>query len=81
VYVDRERKLILRDEFFRGGRQIKTFEVVDVAEVEGFWTVNESLMSNLVEGGQTRLLRTAADYNLDLGDQNFSERALRNGIR
>jgi hypothetical protein len=81
VYVDRERKLILRDEFFRGGRQIKTFEVVDVAEVEGFWTVNESLMSNLVEGGQTRLLRTAADYNLELGDQNFSERALRNGIR
>ena len=81
VYVDRERQLILRDEFFRGGRQIKTFEVVDVSQVEGFWTVNESLMSNLVEGGQTRLLRTAADYNLDLGDQNFSERALRNGIR
>lgn len=55
--------------------------MVDVAEVEGFWTVNESLMSNLVEGGQTRLLRTSADYNLDLADQNFSERALRNGIR
>lgn len=81
VYVDSERGLILRDEFFRGGRQIKTFEVVDVAQIEGFWTVRESLMSNLVEGGTTRLLRTEADYNLALSDQLFSERALRNGVR
>ncbi|QKE61970.1 outer membrane lipoprotein-sorting protein [Aquipseudomonas campi] len=81
VYVDRERGLILRDEFYRGGRQIKTFEVLEVAQIEGFWTVKESLMSNLLEGGSTRLVRADADYNLDLADQNFSERALRNGIR
>lgn len=81
VYVDRERGLILRDEFYRGGRQIKTFEVLEVAQIEGFWTVKESLMSNLLEGGSTRLVRAEADYNLGLADQNFSERALRNGIR
>ncbi|MET1077521.1 MAG: outer membrane lipoprotein-sorting protein [Pseudomonas sp.] len=81
VYIDQERKLILRDEFFRGGRQIKTFEVLGVAEVEGYWTVTESLMSNLVEGGKTKLVRAQADYNLNLPDNDFTERALRNGIR
>lgn len=80
VYVDQERKLILRDEFFRGGRQIKTFEVLSVAQIEGYWTVTESLMSNLVEGGKTKLLRAKTDYNLELSDNDFTERALRNGI-
>lgn len=81
VYVDQERKLILKDEFFREGRQIKTFEVVKVAQVEGFWTVLEAVMSNLVEGGKTRLIREQTDYNLALPDNDFTERALRNGIR
>lgn len=81
VFIDQERQLILRDEFFRGGRQIKTFEVLGVAQIEGYWTVTESLMSNLVEGGTTRLVRAQADYNLDLSDNDFTERALRNGIR
>jgi len=81
VYVDQERNLILKDEFFREGRQIKTFEVVKVEQVEGFWTVTEAVMNNLVEGGKTRLTREQTDYNLNISDNYFTERALRNGIR
>lgn len=81
VWVDAERQLILRDEFFREGRHIKTFEVTGLQEIEGYWTVTEAVMTNHVQGGFTRLIRKDAQYNQGLADRFFNERTLRSGIQ
>lgn len=81
VHVDRERNLILKDKFFREGRMIKEFKVIEVAQVDGYWTVKDASMTNFVEGGETRLVRDDTAYNMDLPDQYFTERALKRGLR
>lgn len=81
IYVDAERQLIMRDEFYREGRHIKTFEVTGLKEIDGYWTVTEAVMTNHVEGGFTRLLRKETTYNVGIADRLFNERTLRSGIQ
>lgn len=81
VYIDPVKNLIVKDEIFREGRMIKRFEVVSSKVIEGFWTVTEAKMDNLVEGGDTRLVRKGTKYNQALKDNLFSQRTIRKGIR
>jgi len=80
IYVDAERQLIIKDEFYREGRHIKTFEVTGLEQVDGFWTVTEARMSNHVDGGFTRLIRKETSYNQGIASRLFNERTLRSGI-
>lgn len=81
IWVDAERQLIMRDEFYREGRHIKTFEVTNLYNIDGYWTVTEAVMTNHVQGGFTRLIRKDTEYNQDLADRLFNERTLRSGIQ
>ncbi|QQD20355.1 outer membrane lipoprotein-sorting protein [Oceanospirillaceae bacterium ASx5O] len=81
IWVDAERQLIMRDEFYREGRHIKTFEVTGLQEIDDYWTVTEAVMTNHVQGGFTRLIRKNAEYNQGLADRLFNERTLRSGIQ
>ncbi len=81
IWVDAERQLIMRDEFYREGRHIKTFEVTGLQEIDNYWTVTEAVMTNHVQGGFTRLIRKNSEYNQGLADRLFNERTLRSGIQ
>ena len=80
VHVDTDKNIILKDEIFRQGRLIKVFEVVQLKKVDGFWTVVEAKMDNLVDGGSTRLIRKNTQYNQKLKDGVFNQRTLRKGL-
>ncbi|WP_283787580.1 outer membrane lipoprotein-sorting protein [Bermanella sp. WJH001] len=80
VHVDTDKNIIIKDEIFRQGRLIKVFEVVQLEKVNGFWTVVEAKMDNLVEGGSTRLIRKNTQYNQKLKDGLFNQRTLRKGL-
>lgn len=81
IFVDPERQLIMRDEFYREGRHIKTYEVTGLKEIDGYWTVTEAVMTNHVEGGFTKLIRKETAYNVGIADRLFNERTLRSGIQ
>src|SRR5690554_7322336 len=81
VFVDAERLLIMRDEFYREGRHIKTFEVAELKDIDGYWTVTDATMTNHVNGGFTKLLRKETTYNTGIADRMFNERTLRSGDR
>ncbi|NVK38506.1 MAG: outer membrane lipoprotein-sorting protein [Gammaproteobacteria bacterium] len=80
VHIDTEKNIILKDEIYRQGRLIKVFEVVELKKVDGFWTVLEAKMDNLVDGGNTRLIRKNTQYNQELKDGLFNQRTLRKGL-
>lgn len=80
VHVDTEKNIILKDEIYRQGRLIKVFEVVKLEKVDGFWTVVEAKMDNLVDGGNTRLIRKNTQYNQKLKEDLFNQRTLRKGL-
>src|SRR5690606_2584729 len=81
IWVDAVRQLIMRDECYREGRHIKTFEVAGLQEVDDYWTVTEAVMTNHVQGGVTSRIRKNAEYNRGLADRLFNERTLRSGIQ
>ena len=81
IYVDQEKNLILKDEIFRASRLIKVFEVVSMKNIDGFWTVTEAKMDNLVDGGYTQLIRKGTKYNQSLKDSLFNQRTLRKGVK
>jgi hypothetical protein len=81
IYVDQEKNLILKDEIFRASRLIKVFKVVSMKNIDGFWTVTEAKMDNIVEGGFTQLIRKNTQYNQSLKDSLFNQRTLRKGVK
>ena len=81
IYVDQEKNLILKEEIFRASRLIKIFSVVSKKQIDGFWTVTEAKMENLMDGGFTQLIRKDTKYNQSLKDSLFNQRTLRKGVK
>lgn len=81
IDIDRERNIVLHQDFYRGAQKIKTFDVRKMEQVQGFWTVTDAVMTNLAEGGQTQFLTRGARYNLGLADKLFSQMTLSSGLR
>lgn len=81
IYVDQEKNIILKDEIFRSSRLIKVFKVLSMKNIDGFWTVTEAKMENLIDGGYTQLIRRNTKYNQSLKDSLFNQRTLRKGIK
>ncbi len=77
-WVDPETFVVLRVDYFERDerRPSKRWLAVQRKRIQGFWTVTESLVSDLDSGHQTRLLVELAHYNRKLPARLFTARAL-----
>ena len=68
----------LRIDFYRPGADepFKRHSVYRVEQIQGYWTVMDSVMADLKSGHQTRLVNDRTVYDRDLPDALFSTRAL-----
>jgi hypothetical protein len=63
------------------GRHLKTARVLDVREVQGVWTPHRIEVRNHRSGHTTIFEFSEIDYRTPLGDELFTESALRQGLR
>lgn len=75
-WVDKERFIELKVDFYQKEQVIKTLDVETVALLEGIWTVKASKMSNSESGSYTRMDIAKIDYNVGLDERRFSFSAL-----
>ena len=87
VQFPRVVSLVLKDTFVIVGADIynrrderqKVYTVRRLEQVEGIWTVMDSEMTDTIEKTRTDLVVEAADYNVGLGEADFSRRELERG--
>jgi len=81
-HVDPISNVILRsDTWDIQGNALKTAVFSDVRQVDGIWTVHSIRVENHKTGHRTQLTISDAQYNLELDDGLFEERALRRGYK
>lgn len=81
-WIHRETFLPVRTEFYdSNGQPYRTYEALKVENIDGFQTVTESRMSDTRIGGHTTMGYSDVQYNLDLQEDLFTERYLRNPPR
>lgn len=71
--------LPLRIDFYAKGRDdspIKRMEIQRIDRIQGYWTVMDSIMTDLRSGHRTRLRVDEAVYDRDLPESLFTSRAL-----
>jgi hypothetical protein len=79
--------LILKDSYMvvsaeifnRRNERQKVYTVRRLERLEGIWTVMDSEMTNAIEKTRTELLIESIDYNVGLGEADFSRRELERG--
>ncbi|MBN1881531.1 MAG: outer membrane lipoprotein-sorting protein [Deltaproteobacteria bacterium] len=68
----------IRIEFYDENMELlKILTVSEIKEIDGIWTTTESLMDNVQEGRKTILRINEIQYNLDIPDDYFTERYLK----
>lgn len=65
----------------KNDKPYRTYEALKVETIDGFPTVTQSQMSDTRIGGQTTMSYKSVKYNIDLPEDIFSERYLRNAPR
>lgn len=81
-YIDRERYLPLREEYFdKKGRLARVFRAEKVEEVDGIVTMTVRSMENVKNGGRTVIEFSNIDYNVGIDGSIFTERYLKNPPR
>lgn len=79
TWIDRETFLPMKIEYRNPADQLyRRVEVLEVEEIDGFPTVTESRVSDLLTGGRTDMQFRYIAYNIGLPEDVFSERSLRN---
>jgi len=68
-------KSILYD---KSGKPWKSTEVHRMEKVQGIWTIMDTSMKDLKEGGYTRFIIDSIKYNLGLKESDFTKQALEN---
>ena len=79
--------LVLKDSFMvvhaeifnRRNERQKVYTVRRLERVEGIWTVMDSEITNAIEKTRTELMIESIDYNVGLGEADFSRRELERG--
>jgi hypothetical protein len=66
--------------FNRRNERQKVYSVKRLDRVEGIWSVMASDMSNALEKTRTELVVENVDYNVGLGEEDFSRRELERGV-
>jgi hypothetical protein len=65
--------------FNRRNERQKVYTVGRLERIEGIWTVMDSEMTNAIEKTRTELVIETIDYNVGLGESDFSRRELERG--
>lgn len=80
--VDKESFLVLWTDFYdKKGRKVKEFRAKEIKEVDGIWTIIDSLMHDLKRKHQTVMKVKDVRYNQGLSDELFTVRHLEKGLR
>ncbi len=78
TWVDRERVLPLREEYYDAkGKHTRTFRAEKIETVDGYVTVTRRTMTNEVRGGSTVVEFEGIQYDVGIADDIFTERALK----
>ena len=75
--IHKQTFLPVKIEYFKNGKKYRTYEAMQVSEVEGKPTVVASKMSDLNSGGFTIMKYSKVDYGFEVDDKIFTERYLR----
>ncbi|MCH2193529.1 outer membrane lipoprotein-sorting protein [Kordia sp.] len=76
-YIDKERYVILKDELYnRTGKLFKQLVTKKVDRIDGVWIVTKSAMINLLSRRITNYDVLSIDFNLDIDDEFFTQRAM-----
>ncbi len=79
VWIDKKSFLPMKAEYAdKSGTIYRTMEVLGVETIQGYTTVTKSRINDLGTGGNTITEFTNIKYNLNLNEDLFSERYLRN---
>ncbi len=79
-WIRKDVLLPARVEFYeRQGKLLKILTVVDVREVDGFWSIYEMEMENVLEEHRTRIAYEDLHYNIGLSDDLFRVSTLERG--
>lgn len=79
TWIDRDTLLPMKIEYQdAGGGVYRRVEVLDTETIQGHPTVTKSRVSNLESGGHTDMQFRFIAYDLDMPDDIFTERSLRN---
>ena len=82
VWIDMERKIVLQQHYYNAKDIVfKTQESIEVAQVQGIWTIMKSLTKNLDSNKSSEMVFTDIVYNVDIRDKQISQKALKKGIR
>jgi outer membrane lipoprotein-sorting protein len=81
-WIHRTTFIPVKTEFFgKDDKPYRTYEALKVETIDRFPTVTQSRMSDQRIGGQTTMTYGSVKYNIDLPDDIFTERYLRNAPR
>ncbi|HJR60931.1 MAG TPA: outer membrane lipoprotein-sorting protein [Vicinamibacterales bacterium] len=75
-WVDRERSIVVRAEYYRQGEVAKRYRATAAARTDGIWTMRRLEMDDLRARHKTIIDVTDVKYNVGLDPQQFTRRAL-----
>jgi len=69
--------LVMQDYYDKDGRKYRNYKSLGMKQIQGYWTVTKSEMSDLRTKGKTVLEYGNIKYNIGIGEDVFTERYLR----
>jgi outer membrane lipoprotein-sorting protein len=81
TWVMKDNYLGLKREFYdRDGKLLKTLQIKEFDQVDGFWTILETEMHNVQRSHRTVMSLENVQYNAGVRDNQFTERAMTLGL-
>lgn len=78
-WIHKSTFIAVKSEYYdSGGKPYRSYEALKVENIDGFPTVTQSKMTDLLREGSTTLSYTHVEFNIGIPDSIFSERYLRN---
>lgn len=72
----------VKKEFYdENGELLKTLQVREYGQVDGYWTVKRTWMHNVQREHSTRMELSDIEYDTGIDENMFSERTMRRGVR
>ena len=75
-WIDRERSIVVRAEYYRQGELAKRYRAGAAARVDGIWTMKRLEMEDLRSRHKTTIDVADVKYNVGLDPEQFTRRAL-----
>ncbi len=72
IWVDVDKYLVLKAEYYEDGAPLKTLQCSDVKKVDNYWVPMKMTMTNLQDGGSTTIETTDLQINVELDDNLFT---------